>query len=337
MSGLSVQSAGGVLTAATLATIKTLAACFLPTQGNVFFVCPYSGNDSNPGTAEQPLKTLAQALSLATANQNDVVFLCAQNDTAALTTDFQSANLNWNKDMVHLIGINAGSFCSSRSRVGVNSAAAGFANLFTLSANDCLIQGIQFIQEAGATTLSAASTCVTVTGKRNVFSNCSIQGIVAAGLDYAGSNSLTINGASASLPASENLFQHCYIGTDTIIRSTATYEVLITGVAARTIFEDCHFASYTSLTTFRAVSIGTSVDRFVKFLNCTFEASVNITGVGTPAGCLGITTMNGQVFMINPALFGYALIASGGNTYVKVITAQAATTVQGIGASAAAS
>jgi len=327
---LTTQSAGGALTAATLATIKTLAASILPTQGNIFFVCPATGSDSNPGTMEQPLKTLAQALSMATAGQNDVIFLCGQSNTASLTTDYQSAVLTWNKDMVHLIGINAGSFCSPRSRIAPNAAVAGFANLFTLSANGCLIQGIEFFQGAGSNTLSAASTCVTVSGARNVFRNCAISGIGAAGLDYAGSNSLTVTG-------SENLFQHCYIGLDTIIRSNATYEVSISGTPARTIFEECHFASYTSLTTFRAVSIATTVDRFVKFKNCQFEASANVGGDAVPAGTIGITTMNGQVYMINPALFGYALVASGGNAYVKVVTFQAATTVQGVGQSAAAS
>ena len=300
--------------------------------GSVFHVKPLSGLDTNDGlTPATAFKTLAAAQTAATAGQNDVVFLHAESNTAASTTDYQSAALTWAKDMVHLIGVNAGSFCSPRSRVAPLSTAAVFANLFVLSANGCLIQGIEFYQGAGLTTLSASSTCVTVTGERNVFVGCAISGIGAAGLDYAGSNSLTINGGG------ENLFKNCYIGLDTVIRSTATYEVLVTGTAARTVFDGCHFASYTSLTTWRAVSIGTAVDRFVKFTDCTFEAVQNAASSAVPAGTLAVTTLNGQVFLIRPALFGYALAVSGGNTYVKVIAAQAATTTQGVGASAAAS
>ena len=182
---------------------------------------------------------------------------------------------------------------------------------------------------------------MTVTGQRNVFRNCAISGIGDTTRDYAGSNSLTIGGGTVQ--ASENRFQGCYIGLNTVVRGTAaTYEVRIQGsttalMPARTIFEDCHFDSYANTTSWRAVSIGANVDRFVKFKNCEFSASVNLPGVAIPAGALVVGAMNGAVYINNPAMFGYPLLVSGGSAYVKVQTYQAATTTQGVAQSAAAS
>jgi len=149
-----------------------------PTQGKYIFVKPYSGVNGNDGlTPATAVKTLAYALSLATANQNDVVFLLAESNTAASTTDYQSSNLDWNKDGVHLIGVNNGTMIGQRSRIAPLSTATAFANLFTVSANNCLIANIEFFQGAMATNPSAASTCVTVSGQRNRLVNCQISGI----------------------------------------------------------------------------------------------------------------------------------------------------------------
>lgn len=331
MPGFKTQSIGGALTNQTLQSLQLMSTMSFPTQGNVWFVAPRTGSDTNNSgtTPDSAFATLRQALSMATANQNDIVYLLGQGNTASNTTDYLSANLDWNKNGVHLIGVNAGPMLGQRSRVSCLSTATSFANLFTVSANGCLIKNVEFYQGTGSTNPTAASTCLTVTGQRNVFQNCQISGIGDANLDDTGSNSLTLSG-------SENLFQHCYIGLDTIIRATAVSEVFITG-GARNIFEDCMFASYTSGSTFKAVTFSTPCDRFIRFVNCTFYTAESITSAVAPTGAIGGTTMNGQVQVINPSVFGYALLATGGNTSVKVVTFQAATTVQGIGASAAAS
>jgi hypothetical protein len=134
----------------------------------------------------------------------------------------------------------------------------------------------------------------------------------ATTLDYAGSNSLTTTGA-------ENLFQHCYIGVDTIIRATSVTEVIISGTAARNVFEDCQFETYTSNSLFKMITVGTSVDRFVKFKDCDFSAVQNITSAVAPTGLIGISTMNGSVRMFNPYVSGFANITTLDNSYVKVL------------------
>ena len=310
--GLITQNQGGSLQLTTLSTINTLAASIFPSQGNIYFVAPLSGNDNNPGTVSQPFKTLATALGACTANQNDIVYMLAQSNTAAQTTDYQLSNLDWNKDGVHLIGVNAGSMIGQRSRIAPLSTVTAFANLFTISANNCLIANLECFQGQMATNPSAASTCVTVSGQRNRFLNCQLSGIGHSDLDDAGSNSLTVSG-------SENLFQHCYIGLDTIIRATSVTEVVMSSSNTRNRFEDCHFNTYTSGSTFKMVSVATGTDRFIVFNNCIFTAVQNITSAVAPTGLIGITTMNGQVIMNNPYVYGFANITTADNNYVKVL------------------
>lgn len=283
-----------------------------PTQGRYIFVKPSSGVDGNDGLSPQTsVKTLTYALSLATANQNDVVFLMSESNTAANTTDYQSVTLSWNKDGVHLIGVNNGSMIGQRSRVSNLSTAAALAPMFSLSANNCLIANIEFFQ--GTPASGTTSRCVDVSGQRNRIMNCQISGMgdLTGVADVSGSRSLKISG-------SENIFQHCYIGLDTVIRATMTTEVEISA-GARNIFEDCHFETYTSLSTFKMVSVATVCDRFVKFLNCDFLAVQNVTSAVAPTGAIGITTMNGQVYMKNPCLYGFAQYVTADNAYVQVL------------------
>lgn len=293
--------------------IPVLGAGAFLTQGNSWFVDALNGGDANDGmTPASAFKTLAQAQSVATANQNDVVYFLANGNTASNTTDYQSANLAWAKSGVHLIGINNGSFLGQRSRIAPLSTVTAFANLFTVSGNNCLIANIEFYQGAMNTNPTAASICVTVSGQRNKFVNCQISGIGDTTLDDAGSNSLTITGG-------ENNFQHCYIGLDTVLRATSVTEVVISGTPARTLFEDCHFETYTSGSTFKMVSIATGVDRWVKFKNCEFHAVQNITSAVAPTGLIGITTMNGSVLMVNPYMYGFAQYTTADNAYVQML------------------
>ena len=283
------------------------------TQGNTFFVRPVNGRDGNDGKSpKRAFKTLTEALAKCTAGQNDVVYLMAESDTASKTTDYQSVALNWNKDLCHLIGVNAGGMISQRSRVAPLSTAATFPNLFTLSANGCLIQNIEFFQGTTATNPTAASTCVTVSGERNRFVNCMIAGIGDTSLDDANSNSLTVTGE-------ENLFQHCYIGLDTVIRATSVTEVVISGAPARIIFENCHFSTWTSGSTFKMISIASSVTNFVKFTDCDFVALQNMGGAVAPTGLIGITTMAGAVIVRNPFMYGFAQFVTADNAYVQVL------------------
>lgn len=297
---------------ATQQVLNAFGGQFPATQGRVIFCKPGTGHDGNDGsTPVKAVKTLVAALTLATAGQNDIVALMYESNTASATTDYQAATLDWNKEGVHLIGIGAGSFLGQRARISNDATVAALAPMFKLSASNCLIQGIEFFQ--GTPVSGTTSRAVDVTGQRNVIRRCQISGMgdLTAVADVAGSRSLLLSG-------SENIFEDCYIGLDTAIRATMTTEVEISA-GARNIFRRCHFETYTSLSTFKMVSVATGCDRFVKFEDCDFCAVQNVTSAVAPTGLIGITTMNGQVLVRNPMLYGFAQYVTADNAYVQVL------------------
>ena len=280
------------------------------TQGNTYFVKPYSGNDGNSGkTIDAALKTLAAALALATANQNDVIYLCQENNTASKTTDYQSVTLDWNKDSVHLIGIGNGpsALIGQRSRIAFISTYATASNLFTLSANNCLIKGIEFFEGVADTNPTG---CMKVTGTRNVIENCQISGIGATTNDLAAAYSLSIQG-------DENRFNNCYIGLDTVIRATALGEVRIVS-GTRTIFDNCIIQSYTSLTTFKAIITTAGSYHTTTWLrNCMLVNDINRTGAVTVTGAISHSAA-GIIACQNTLAFGYTNLTTADDSNVLV-------------------
>lgn len=307
------QANGGALQQSTLQTIQIVANSTFPSQGNQWFVAPYTGSDTNNSgqSPNSPLKTLARALALATANQNDTIYLLAQSNTAARTTDYQAATLTWNKDAVHLVGVNCGPAIGQRSRISNLSTAAALAPMVNVTANNCLFQNLEMFQ--GTPGSGTTSICLQVTGQRNHFLNCQIAGMgdLTAVADVSGSRSLKLSG-------SENLFERCTIGLTTAIRATMTTECEISA-GARNMFLDCDFETYTSLSTFKMISVATGCDRYVKLYNCRHVAIQNITSATAPTGLIGITTMNGQVMVKDNYLYGFANYVTADNAYVQML------------------
>lgn len=242
-----------------------LGAQFL-TQGRTWYVKPRTGSDGADGKSPRTaFKTLAQALSAATANQNDVVFLFAEGNSSANCTDYQSATLDWNKDLVHLIGVNAGGSISQRSRVALLSTYDTASNLFTLSANGCLIANIAFYAGVAGTNPTG---CVKVTGNRNRFVRCHLVGIGNTANDIAGAYSLKLDAAE------ENEFDHCVIGLFTVARGAQlNAEILFDTAAKENLFENCRIVSQVSHASNHVlveVADATGVDAFNYFQGCKF-------------------------------------------------------------------
>lgn len=289
--GLKTQTNGGSLQISTLGTINLLKSGIFPTQGNIFFVAPGTGNDNNAGTADSPLATLARALFLATAGQNDIIYLLAQSNTAANTTDYQTATLAWNKDMVHLIGVNSGPMIGQRSRVALNAAYATASNLITVSANGCQIANIEFF----AGVASALPTgCMQVSGQRNHFINCQISGMGNSANDIAGAYSLYLNAAA------ENTFDGCYIGLDTVtLGAAANSQIKCASAATRNLFRDCMVATYTNHATnnnFLRAPTG-SLDRWLQFDNCRFINPVDASSTALTQAFIVASDAGGSVLL----------------------------------------
>lgn len=236
----------------------------IPTQGKSIFVKPSTGSDINSGlSADNAIKTLAQAQTLATANQNDVVYLFAESNTASATTDYQSATLDWAKDLVHLVGVGAPVAVSQRSRIAALSTAAAISPLVTFSGDGCIIRNIQIFHGQAS---ASALICAKVTGTRNYFENVHFAGVGDVTQSAAGACSLKIDAGA------ENVFRHCVIGLDTISRDADATEILFDTNATRNLFEDCFITSYISAAGFASVTVAdaTGIDRWQIFKNCLF-------------------------------------------------------------------
>ena len=307
------------------------------TQGTVWHVMPkapttmkrnqISPSDNNHGRSiTQPFLTLSKALSSATAGRNDIVLLYGESNTAGSTTDYQSATLNWNKDMVHLVGVNAGQFISQRSRVAFLSTYNTASNLFTLSANGCLIQGIEFFEGVAGTNPTG---CVSVTGQHNHFKGCTISGMGNAANDIANSYSLSIG--SASVASDENFFEDCYIGLDTLSLGTNTSQISFNsgGRPARTLFRRCTVATYAKDTTHGYfLNIGSAgIDRWVSFEDCKFLNPIG-AGAATLANAFVVNaTAGGDVLLdVKCAVYGVTKMFAGATGKVYVQNALAAGT-----------
>lgn len=262
-------------------------------QGTIFHVKPYSGSDSNDGLhPDKALKTLARAQTLATADQNDVVLLYSESNTASLTTDYQSSTLSWAKDGVHLIGVGAPTRVAQRARVAFDSTYDTASNLFTLSADNCVIKNIHFFAGVAGTNPTG---CMKITGSRNYIENCHIAGIGNDNNDIADAYSLSISAGA------ENTLRGCVIGLDTVSRGTAANsEIRLESGATRNIFEDCYVITYAGANTHQFLLVPTNgLDRFTVFKNCLFinmptgDASgttmteaFDVTGGGSPDGII---------------------------------------------------
>jgi hypothetical protein len=269
------------------------------TNGKSYFVKPYSGHDANSGkTLKRPWSTLAHARAKATAQNNDVVYFISENSSLTYTTDFQSTTLLWDNDLTHLIGVNSGNAVAQRSRIESLSTATGanLAPLMTVSAASCYIANIHIINSHASTTAKGA---LLVSGDRNHIVNCHIAGMAdtTRTADVAGNYSLKVTG-------SENLFEDCTIGLDTVGRDLsgtgATYEMYMSGGATRNIFRRCRIITYATNAGFTFLTVPVNgIDRWNLFEDCQFinmptgvasgttiTQGFSVTGGGSPDGCI---------------------------------------------------
>jgi hypothetical protein len=227
-------------------------------KSDAFLVDPVNGSDSNPGTNwDSPLKTVAAAYALCTGDQHDAV-LFLSGDTA----DNPAAAIAWDKDFTHLIGLSGDlPGMGQRCRM-VGTAALDLAQLVTFSSHGCIVRNIQFFQGSDA---AATKGAVVVSGDRNEFTNCFFAGMGhATNAAENASYSLTVSG-------SENYFNKCTVGLDTIVRSGTNSELIVSGI--RNKFDDCLVLSNSVTAGKFLVKIDNAVGdlRYTVFKDCLFH------------------------------------------------------------------
>lgn len=271
-----------------ICVLPALPSWLAYTQGDIYHVKPYTGSDSNDGLSEDsPLASLVKAQSLVTADQNDIVLLYSESNSASTGGCYQipateTAGLVWAKDGVHLIGINSGAPYGSRSGVRFASTFDTAVPMVTVSAKNCYIANIYFYLGVDGTTPLGA---LYITGHHNHFENCHI-----AGMGYAAN--VIANAYSMKLNGEENTFTDCIFGYVTQRGAQATTcEILTASSMTRPIFKNCiiAFGNATNATNHAAVRVAQGTMDFMLFDHCKF-----ICG-GTNAGGLAIT----YAFVVN--------------------------------------
>lgn len=272
---MSIGTQTGAFTASTASAIaQAIQQQGLGITGTAYYVDPVNGNDTSGdglsvATAKQ---SLAAGYALCSSGHNDAVVLIgngAASGSARITSTF-----TWAKDATHLIGVCSPSALSQRARIAPPSAAstAAFTTFFVVSGNGCLFQNVSWFHGFG--TGIAAAICLTVSGQRNAFVNCDVEGMG----DTASATSATSRGVK--LTGGENYFSHCNIGLDTVTRTGANASVEFASGTARNYFENCTFPFLSGDgATLGIIGTGAAcMDRFQLFKGCVFVNSVKSTG-----------------------------------------------------------
>ncbi len=315
----------GVVTYAGATAIQqAIARSATGMTGNVFYVDPVNGLDGNTGQLPtSAVQTIAAGYALMTSGNNDVLVLIGN---GAASGSARITSFTWAKNACHLIGVCAPSAVSQRARIAfpTTSGLTVTAAFFTVSGNGCLFQNLSFFQGAGAgQTGIAAAICLTVTGSRNAFVNCDIEGMG----DATSATSSTSRNVLISAGGQENYFGHCNIGLDTVIRTNANASVEVSGGAPRNSFEHCTFPIWSSdgLQYFFLASAAAALDRWVLFKGCNFINAITATGGTAIAQAFKVAAGNGIVaFDSTSGLFGVTAIGDSttkGLTYVSGGTA----------------
>lgn len=287
------------------------------TTGNVYFVKPGSGSDSNNGKKPtQAVATLSKALDLVTADNNDIIYMVAEDNSASGTTDYQSATLAVDVDGVHIVGVNAGQRLGQRSRIAQLSTATGIEPLVTWSASNSSMRNVHIFHGVADATSKGA---MNLTGERNYFSNCHVAGIGHNDMDSANNYSLQVSGGA------ESSFVNCTIGLDTVARGTAANsEIRLASQATRINFEDCLILTYAEAAGHQFLIAGaSSMDRYVWFKRCLFANSDKSSGTAMDEAFDVNASQGGHIILQDCVLVG-AADWDAGNTDVVVNNAPAA-------------
>jgi len=326
---MNIIKGGGAFTAKNISDINgnfSLLQALVIGSGGVLIWCnPAVGVDATAdGSQEKPYGTLESAYGKGRSGKNDVILLVGTG--AAGGSARVNAAFTWAKDALHLIGIASPVLYSQRARIAPSSGTTAFTPFFTISGNGCVFQNIQWF--GGFSTGTTSQICMVLTGSRNYFQNCAIDGMGDnESAQSAGSRSLKIGLAGSG----ENVFQSCSIGVDTITRTQANASVEFTADTARNVFKDCLFPFMTSAAGVLGI-LGTGaacMDRHQLFDNCTFVNAIKSTSTTmTVLASLTSASPGGLMIFKQCILLGigeYGDTNGLANSYIDGFTGAAAT------------
>ncbi len=242
----------------------------LPSVGNIWYVDPGAGNDStNPGTSRNDaFATVAKALSVATADQDDVILITPSSSTGRTS---ETAAIVWNKRRVHLIG--STSPLMSSPRAGMSFGSAVVSPCFTVSTRSCIFKNITIAQ------FNDVNVLVYLTGSYNYW-----EGVHFAGIGNATTGDATAARCVVLKGSDENVFNACTFGLDSVMRTGANYtlEFAVSGNNSNNVFRGCNFNLIGDADAPRHILTGvSSVNRWVLFDHCMFNCNADISSAST--------------------------------------------------------
>jgi len=271
--------------------------------GNVYFVDYRNGLDTNNGeTRDTAFKTLSAAVSAATTNNNDVIFVDGD------STVVETAMIEITKNRLHIVGCNGpAGHMGNGAKVSL-TATAGATNIATMQ-NTGVRNTFSNIKWMNSSTVAEGIYCVAEGGEFSRYFNCEFY--KDTDLDVTGAAELLNNGDTA-------MFYNCTFGStaniiaDNKIRPNMLLTATLSGKKCRDGYaENCLFLSKAGGTEHVAVygANATDVERMLMFKDCTFLN--NPLSAATPAHAVGFgaAQTQGAVFLKNCSSVDHTVMA----------------------------
>ena len=288
-------------------------------RGVWYFVDPKDGLASNDGKSPSgAVDNIKTAYDLCESGRGDGIVVFSAGTTAANTTSYLSAVLDWAKHGITVVGVSSGTRAFGRARIANAAATTNIANLITVSGSNNAFKNIALFN--GGSNVASVG-CLKVTGNRNFFENCHFVGAGHATPAAAvGAYDLEVNAGQ------ENTFEKCIFGTDSVIRAAANANIRFDGDAWRNYFYDCDIVAYSATAGKGAIM---SVDAaafngFQVFSRCRFTAWKE-NGIGAlTSAFIGTKPTSGQILIDSCTLAGWAAWDSvGGNDTLYIANSAA--------------
>ena len=281
-------------------------------DAKVFFVDPANGSDGNLGESpDRALDTVTAAYNKTVDKRGDVIYLLNDGNTSGSARE--SGGITWSNDNTHLVGLCAPAI-NQRSRITPTSGSTdvdAFTPFLTVSGNGNIFMNISLVQ--GNSEDGKASVGISCTGLRNYFSDVS----VLTGQHANQGDEVSYN---VQITGEENVFEKCYIGTDTIARGNNAASANVrfgsgaTDQATRNIFRGCFFPMFADDTEPIFIAAPTTNDtmRWNLFDGCNF---IN-TGSSTIAAAVSWADTSGKCFIKDSAFYGMTDVTAADSSQV---------------------
>ena len=276
----------------------------LPFGGNYFWVNATTGSDGNTGGPQDPFATLTQAQTVATAGNNDVVFLTG--------TYSPTATLAWAKNNTHLIGLTAGNYPAAGIQIANTAATTNpITPLVNVTATGCIFQNISTLNGIALATNQIAWA---EAGGQNTYLNCNLSQVGnALAASAAGTRALTV-------ASTNNTFRDCTIGSDAVVRNTnANATVGLLAGAGSSKFQNCVFPMWSAIIgNTHITALSNTVSGYMLFDNCQFINDILMTNATSLTAAIAVNTTNGGALLLTPSsisLGATAIATNTNNTY----------------------